>query len=98
MTQETKAVYWQKHLSNWQQSGLTQKEYCTQHALKLANLSYWRKRLGTPVTPSKLIPLTLPHPSNVMAVISLAGLKIEIPLESLEKVLPIIQHHLQGSR
>ena len=84
MTHKIKAAYGQKHLTNWQQSDL-------------ANFSYWRKRLASPVTTRKLIPLTLTPRSNAMAVISLAGLKIEIPLESLTEVLPIIHRPLQVS-
>jgi hypothetical protein len=56
MTSKTKAAYWQKYLSLWQESGFTQKDYCTQHTLKEANFSYRRKRLATSATPNKLIP------------------------------------------
>lgn len=96
MTHKTKAAYWQQHLSNWQESDLTQKDYCTQHALKQANFSYWRKRLATPATSNKFIPLTLTHPSNAKIVISVASLRIEVPVEFLEEALPIIHRSLQA--
>ena len=95
MTSKTKATYWQKHLSHWQKSGLTQKDYCTQHTLKQANFSDWRKRLTTPATPNKLIPLTLTHPSNARVVISIASIRIEVPVRSLEEVLPVIHRSMQ---
>ena len=95
MTSKTKATYWQKHLSHWQKSGLTQKDYCTQHTLKQANLSDWRKRLATPATPNKLIPLTLTHSSNARVVISIASIRIEVPVRSLEEVLPVIHRSMQ---
>jgi hypothetical protein len=32
--------YWQQHISQWQQSGLSQAKYCKQHGLKANRFSY----------------------------------------------------------
>jgi len=41
---EAKRRFWQEHLSQWEASGVSQKEYCRQHDLKLHCFLYWRKR------------------------------------------------------
>lgn len=51
MTTEQKRTHWQSHIDNWQQSGVSQTEYCKQHGLKLANFGYWRTRLKKPNAP-----------------------------------------------
>lgn len=33
MTNDQKRTFWQHHIERWQQSGLSQKEYCKQHPL-----------------------------------------------------------------
>ncbi len=36
--------FWKKQIKNWQESGLTQTEYCKQHDLSQHNLTYWKRR------------------------------------------------------
>jgi hypothetical protein len=41
---EEKRRFWEEHLSRWEASGLSQKEYCRQNDLKIHCLLYWRKK------------------------------------------------------
>jgi hypothetical protein len=41
---EQKRSYWKQHIERWQETGLTQTEYCRQHNLKHHQLIYWKKR------------------------------------------------------
>ena len=41
---EQKRSYWKRHIEHWQQSGLSQAEYCRRHHLKHHRLVYWKKR------------------------------------------------------
>ncbi len=41
---EQKRSYWQQHIESWQESGLSQTEYCRRHDLKPHQLTYWKKR------------------------------------------------------
>ena len=41
---EQKRSYWRQHINSWQETGLTQTEYCRQHNLKHHQLVYWKKR------------------------------------------------------
>ena len=41
---EQKRSYWKQHIDSWQETGLTQTEYCRQHNLKHHQLVYWKKR------------------------------------------------------
>jgi uncharacterized GH25 family protein len=41
---EQKRTYWKQHIDSWQETGLTQAEYCRQHNLKHYQLVYWKKR------------------------------------------------------
>ena len=41
---EQKRIYWKQQIEQWQQSGLTQAEYCRRNNLKHHQLVYWKKR------------------------------------------------------
>jgi hypothetical protein len=41
---EQKRIYWKQHIEQWQQTGLTQAEYCRRNNLKHYQLVYWKKR------------------------------------------------------
>ena len=41
---EQKRTYWKQHIDSWQETGLSQTEYCRQHNLKHHQLVYWKKR------------------------------------------------------
>ncbi len=56
---EQKRSYWRKHIDSWQQTGLTQAEYCRQHNLKHHQLVYWRKRFLKTETDVSFVPLQL---------------------------------------
>ncbi|MEQ3659285.1 MAG: hypothetical protein ABNH21_10030 [Glaciecola sp.] len=40
-------TFWQKHVSQWQSSGLTQAQYCKQHNLHPQRLSHHKRKLET---------------------------------------------------
>jgi len=56
---EQKRIYWKQHIDSWQQTGLTQAEYCRQHNLKHHQLVYWRKRFLKTETDVSFVPLQL---------------------------------------
>jgi hypothetical protein len=41
---EQKRRYWKNQIEQWQQTGLTQAEYCRRNNLKHHQLVYWKKR------------------------------------------------------
>lgn len=45
-----KRQYWEKRIKFWQESGLTQKEFCRQNNLRDNQLTYWKKRFIKPET------------------------------------------------
>jgi len=90
---------WQKHLEAWQQSGLTQIDYCRQHGLKPHQFTYWKARFNPVPVSSKLIPLALPtlpaeRSSSVAATLP-DGIRLDVPaaqaLELLPKLLSAIR-------
>jgi hypothetical protein len=38
--------FWQRHLQQWRQSGLSQAQYCRQHQLCLGTFGWWKGRLS----------------------------------------------------
>ena len=54
---EQKRSYWKQHIDSWQQTGLTQIEYCRQHNLKHHQLVYWKKRFLKTETSVSFVPL-----------------------------------------
>ncbi len=41
---EGKRQFWKEQVQQWQESGLSQKEYCRQNNLRDNQLTYWKKR------------------------------------------------------
>ena len=41
----SRAAYWQKHISQWSKSGLTQAEYCRRNKLSAAAFHWWKRHL-----------------------------------------------------
>ena len=56
---EQKRSYWKQHIDSWQETGLTQTEYCRQHNLKHHQLVYWKKRFLKTETNVSFVPLKL---------------------------------------
>ena len=40
-----RAAYWRQLLGAWEQSGLSQAEFCRRRGLKAVNLAWWKRRL-----------------------------------------------------
>ena len=56
---EQKRSYWKQHIDSWQETGLTQAEYCRRHNLKHHQLVYWKKRFSHTETGVSFVPLKL---------------------------------------
>ena len=41
----SRAAYWQKHISQWSGSGLTQAEYCRRNKISAAAFHWWKGQL-----------------------------------------------------
>jgi hypothetical protein len=49
---EDKSSYWQEHFKSWENSGLSQAEYCRRHTLNYSVFHYWKRKLRRPSQPS----------------------------------------------
>lgn len=47
-----KSSYWQEHFKSWENSGLSQAEYCRRHNLNYSVFHYWKRKLRRPSQPS----------------------------------------------
>ena len=56
---EQKRTYWKQHIDSWQETGLSQSEYCRRHNLKHHQLVYWKKRFLKTETEVSFVPLKL---------------------------------------
>ena len=46
--QAEKRKFWNEHIEGWQESNLTQTEYCRQHNLIPHRFTYWKNRIVKP--------------------------------------------------
>ena len=103
MTTEQKREYWQKNIEAWKQSQLTQSEYCNQHNLSLASFGIWRTRINrsthknTISTDKKLIPVNVSRSSMRVNLYLPFGIRLEVPADALENVLPVVYRNIQVS-
>lgn len=76
-----KRELWEDRIKNWQQSGLSQKDYCRQNNLRDNQLTYWKKRILRTEPPVSFVPVTVPdqHSSHqpLIRVTTPNGFKIE---------------------
>jgi len=50
--------YWSTHITSWQKSGISQKEYCRQNNIPLTSFGNWKKKINIGfVDPSSFIEL-----------------------------------------
>ena len=56
---EQKRSFWKQHIDSWQESELTQAEYCRRHNLKHHQLVYWKRRFSHSETGVSFVPLKL---------------------------------------
>ncbi len=93
-----KHSFWEHHLEQWQQSGLSQRAYCHKHHLKTHQFYYWRRRKLKKQAPVSFLPVTLPtdpirHPFTVRIIVP-NGCSIELEgrdlSEQLERLVSIV--------
>jgi hypothetical protein len=66
-SRDSKQESWKRHIENWKESSLTQKQYCIQHQLKLATFQYWKSKLERHSLTKPLLPVTVkPTVSSTM--------------------------------
>jgi len=98
MNRTKKHLFWKQQLDNWRSSGMSQKAYCDQQALKTSSFSYWIKQLQPEDAPSsKLIPITIPK--EVVSVrLTASVIQLDVSIDALEQVLPVLCRSLQEVR
>jgi len=77
-TKTSRATYWQKHISQWSGSGLTQAEYCRQNNLSAAAFHWWKGHLRkkAEVQTSRSIKRQQPSgPANSMQFVEVHGVR-----------------------
>jgi hypothetical protein len=83
-----KRDYWSSHIERWQESGLSQSDYCRENDLKDHQFVYWKKRIiqaeetAVRFVSLNLDPLTnkqpLQGPGCTLRLVVSNGLKIEV--------------------
>jgi len=79
---EQKRIYWKQQIEQWQQTGLSQAEYCRRNNLKHHQLVYWKKRYVETQTEVSF------------AAVQLADL-FDIPTSDQASLAVVIDHHLK---
>lgn len=59
-----RAAYWQKHISQWSKSGLTQAEYCRRNKLSAAAFHWWKGHLRKKAEVQKSFSIKRQQPSG----------------------------------
>ena len=75
---EQKRIYWKKHIDSWQETGLTQTEYCRRNNLKHHQLVYWKKRFLKTKTDASFVALRFEDLQDIPAPLDCAALCLVI--------------------
>jgi len=57
IAQEKKRCFWQKHIQDWEESGITQTDYCHKYGLKRDQFTYWKGKLAQDTSGVSLVPV-----------------------------------------
>ncbi|SMF42016.1 IS66 family insertion sequence element accessory protein TnpA [Desulfovibrio gilichinskyi] len=55
----SKQCLWKEHIAAWENSGLSQAEYCRKHCLSYKGFGYNKRKISVAAEPQKVIPV--PH-------------------------------------
>lgn len=77
-SRKTKQEYWERHVRDWNESSLSQKQYCSDNHLKLATFRYWKSKVE-PQSPTKpLLPVTIKPPTSSPTQFFPSGISISV--------------------
>ena len=57
--------FWSAHVEKWQNSGLTQAEYCRQNNLREKSLTYWKGKMARTSEEIRFVPVPFVNPPPV---------------------------------
>ena len=81
------SIYWQEHIDNCRQSGLSQAVYCRKNELKPHRYSYWKHKLGKsssqPVNTQSSGFIKLGTASSIPLSIQNSSLSVRLPNEAV---------------
>ena len=88
MTTDERHHYWQTQINNWQQSGKSQRQFCTDNQLSYSTFCYWRTKFSQTNKPDrKWLPVKVTAASSVSVILP-SGIRIETSAETLLALLP----------
>lgn len=93
-TPSEKRRFWEEQIRLWQESGLSQSEYCKRNGIRSSQWFYWRRRCRDTDTNLTLVPLKLSslnghtHRSPVVRIITPNGFTIELDADAPVTSLP----------
>jgi len=85
--------FWQNKVLEWQESGLSQADYCRKHNLKPNKLCYYKSLFLAPKMAPSLVPVATATPAmtpGVVTVILPEGVRLEVPTEQFPALLPCL--------
>ena len=95
-TPSGKREFWEEQICFWQESGLSQSEYCKRHGIRTSQWFYWRKRCRDVETDLTLVPVKLPaigervNKATAVRVITPNGFTIELDHDASLLSLPLL--------
>lgn len=92
-TRSEKREFWEAQICFWQESGMSQSEYCRRHGIRQSQWFYWKRRCRDTDTGLTLVPLQIPSHSNgahvpPVRVITPNGFTIELDADAPMASLP----------
>lgn len=62
---QEKRGLWEVHIKDWQQSGLSQADYCRRNKLRDNQMTYWKRRILRTGQKVSFIPLVMPGQQSI---------------------------------
>jgi hypothetical protein len=90
-----KRSLWEKHIDNWDKSGLSQRAYCDKQKLNLGTFTYWRKQLRRDEQQNSFVEIGKSQESTYFELKTKSGTTIRVPPNfnenELTRLLQVVQ-------
>ena len=70
-----KYQYWQPHIKAWEESGISQADFCRQHGLNIKLFGYWKRKLVRKSAGVSFVPVSI-KPSHTASMKSGSSLRL----------------------
>jgi hypothetical protein len=73
-----KAEFWTDHIKKWEESGLSQIDYCRENNVSRHRFTYWKIKNNKKINPIRFVPIITKPPTSSLPSGSIEPLRVQV--------------------